>query len=33
MQRNVLQGGVFIFINKKRNQIKLLTWERDGLAI
>jgi len=33
MQRNVLHGGVFIFINKKRNQIKLLTWERDGLAI
>jgi len=32
-QTNVLQGGVYIFINKKRNQIKLLTWEGDGLAI
>ncbi|KAF0138881.1 MAG: transposase orf1 IS66 family protein [Stygiobacter sp.] len=32
-QANILQGGVYIFINKKRNQIKLLTWEGDGLAI
>ena len=32
-QTNVLQGGVFICVNKKRNQIKLLTWEGDGLAI
>ncbi len=23
-QSNVLQGGVYIFVNKKRNQIKLL---------
>ena len=30
---NVLQGGVYIFVNKKRNQIKLLTWEGDGLSI
>ena len=32
-QSNLLQGGVYIFVNKKRNQIKLLTWEGDGLAI
>ena len=32
-QSNVLQGGVYIFVNRKRNQIKLLTWEGDGLAI
>jgi transposase len=32
-QANILQGGVYIFVNKKRNQIKLLTWEGDGLAI
>lgn len=30
---NVLDGGVFIFVNRRRNQIKLLTWEGDGLAI
>lgn len=33
MSSNVLQGGVYIFINRKRNQVKLLTWEGDGLAI
>jgi transposase len=33
MQANILQGGVYIFVNRKRNQIKLLTWEGDGLAI
>lgn len=33
MHADVLKGGVFIFVNRKRNQIKLLTWEGDGLAI
>ena len=33
MNSNVLEGGVYIFINRKRNQIKLLSWEGDGLAI
>ena len=33
MQSSVLSGGVYIFVNRKRNQIKLLTWEGDGLAI
>ena len=33
MSSSVLQGGVYIFINRKRNQVKLLTWEGDGLAI
>jgi len=33
MNSNVLKGGVYIFINRKRNQIKLLTWEGDGLAV
>ena len=33
MQANVLLGGVYIFINRKRNQVKLLQWEGDGLAI
>lgn len=33
MQLNILQGGVYIFVNKKRNQLKLLTWDGDGLAI
>jgi transposase len=30
---DVLSGAVFIFINKKHNQIKLLLCEGDGFAI
>lgn len=33
MQLNVLGGDVFIFINKKRNQVKLLLFEGDGFAM
>ena len=30
MQQDVLSGSVFIFINKKHNQVKLLLWEGDA---
>lgn len=33
MQLNVLSGAIFIFLNKKRNQVKLLLWEGDGLSL
>lgn len=33
MNLDVVSGAVFIFMNRKRNQVKLLTWEGDGLAI
>jgi len=33
MQLNALSGDVFIFINKKRNQVKLLLFEGDGFAM
>ena len=33
MQLNVLSGSVFIFINKKHNQVKLLLWEGDGFSL
>ena len=33
MQMNVMSGAIFIFINKKRNQVKLLLWEGDGLSV
>ena len=33
LQMNVLSGAIFIFINKKQTQVKLLLWEGDGLAI
>ena len=33
LDRDVLDGGLFVFLNKRRNRIKLLFWEKDGLVI
>jgi transposase len=33
MQRDVLNGDIYIFISKRRNAIKLLRFESDGFAI
>lgn len=33
MQLEIMGGTIFIFFNKKRNQVKLLLWEGDGLSI
>lgn len=33
MQANPLTTDVYIFLNRKRNQIKLLLWEGDGYSI
>jgi len=33
LQKDPLSGDVFIFLNKRRNQVKLLLWERDGFSI
>lgn len=33
MQTNVLGGDIFIFLNRRRNQIKLLHFEGDGFAL
>jgi transposase len=33
LHMNALSGAVFIFLNKKRNQVKLLLWEGDGFAM
>lgn len=33
MQRDCLNGDVYIFINKRRNKIKLLVWDRSGFVI
>ena len=33
LQMNALSGAVFIFFNKKRNQVKLLLWEGDGFSM
>jgi transposase len=33
MEKNILSGDVFVFMNKRHNQIKLLQWDKDGFAI
>lgn len=33
MKRNALSGEVFIFMNRRRDQVKLLVWDRSGFAI
>ena len=33
IKHQVLGGDVSIFINRRRNQVKLLCWETDGLAV
>lgn len=33
MQGKVLDGSVFIFLNRSRTHIKLLQWEGDGFAL
>jgi transposase len=33
LQKPLTSGDVFIFINKPRNSIKLLVWDRNGFVI
>ena len=33
MKEDPLSGSMFIFLNKKRNQVKLLLWEGDGFGL
>jgi transposase len=33
LSKDPLSGDMFIFLNRRRNQIKLLLWERDGFSI
>ena len=32
-QQNVLDGHLFLFLNQRRDRIKALWWDRDGLVI
>jgi transposase len=31
--KDPLSGDVFVFLNKRRSQVKLLLWERDGFSM
>jgi len=33
MQKNVISGDVFIFINRIRNRMKLLQWQQGGFVL
>lgn len=33
MALNALGGSIFIFLNRRRTQVKLLLWEGDGFSI
>jgi transposase len=33
LKQDPLSGDIFIFFNGRRNQVKLLLWERDGFSI
>jgi len=32
-QRNVLEGHLFLFLNRRRDRIKALFWDHDGLVL
>ena len=33
LEKNVLEGGLFVFLNRRRDRVKLIYWDSDGLCI
>jgi transposase len=33
VEQNPLKGGLYVFVNRRRDRVKLLWWDGDGLAI
>ena len=33
MKQNPLSGSLFVFINKRRDKLKMLMWERNGFVV
>lgn len=33
LKKDPLSGDAFIFLNRRRTQVKLLLWERDGFSV
>jgi transposase len=33
IEKNVLDGGLYVFVNRRGDRLKLLWWDEDGLAL